>query len=158
MRTLLFALIVVAVVPVFAAERPLASNAFPHPVPAYLQQIITDAGKTYDVDPNLIAAVVFHESRFNVKEVSPVGATGLMQLLPSTARALGVRDAFDPRDNVFGGTKYLKKQLDRFGGDVDRALAAYTAGYTNVKQNGPGVAQHYVSTVKSLYSAALRAL
>ena len=81
-----------------------------------------------------------------------------MQLLPSTARALGVRTLFDPRDNVFGGTKYLKKQLDRFGGDVDRALAAYTAGYENVRRNGPGVATHYVASEKSLYTAALRAL
>lgn len=160
MRTRLFVFLSVLVMaaPLFAAERPLAAQAFPRPVPQYLAQIITEAANTYHVDPNLVAAVAYHESSFNTRELSPIGAAGLMQLLPSTARALGVRDPFDPRDNIFGGTKYLKKQLDRFGGDVDRALAAYTAGYLNVKQNGPGVAAHYVSTVRSLYDAALRAL
>jgi soluble lytic murein transglycosylase-like protein len=158
MRTRLFALLLVIAAPVFAAERPLSTNGFPHPVPRDLAQIITDAARTYNVDPNLVAAVAFHESRFNVREVSPIGATGLMQLLPATGRSLGVSDLFDPRQNIFAGTKYLKKQLDRFNGDVDSALAAYTAGYTNVKQNGPGVASHYVATVKSLYAAALHAL
>lgn len=156
-RLLVFSLAAAMAAPAFAAERPLAVKAFPHPVPQYLAQIITDAARAYDVDPNLVAAVAFHESRFNPRGVSPIGATGLMQLMPSTARALGVRDAFDPRDNVFGGTKYLKKQLDRFNGDVDSALASYNAGYQNVKKNGPGVAAQYVSTIRSLYDAALLA-
>ena len=160
MRARLFVILFSAMMaaPLFAAERPLATQAFPHPIPQDLAQIITDAAHTYHVDPNLVAAVAYHESSFNTRELSPIGAAGLMQLLPATARALGVRDPFDPRDNIFGGTKYLKKQLDRFGGDVDRALAAYTAGYLNVKQNGPGVAAHYVTTVRSLYDAALRTL
>ena len=159
MRARLFAVLAALFIsaPLFAAERPLAANGFPLPVPKYLAQIFTDAGQAYGVDPNLIAAVAFHESAFNPNEVSPIGATGMMQLLPNTARSLGVRNAFDARDNIFGGTKYLKKQLDRFGGDVDRALAAYTAGYVNVQKNGPGVATHYVTTVKSLYAAALGA-
>ena len=158
-RLLLFFIVAAAVAaPTFAVERPLAAQAFPHPVPQYLANIITDAAATYHVDPNLVAAVAFHESEFNPREVSSIGAVGLMQLMPSTAKALGVRDAFDPRDNIFGGTKYLKKQLDRFNGDVDRALAAYTAGYLNVKQNGPGVAAHYVMSVRGLYESALRAL
>lgn len=160
MRKLLMCLFMVLVcaTPIFAADRPLAAQAFPHPVPQNLAQIITEAGRTYNVDPNLIAAVAFHESEFNTRELSNIGAQGLMQLLPATSKALGVQDAFDPRQNIFGGTKYLKKQLDRFNGDVDRALAAYTAGYLNVKQNGPGVAAHYVASVKGLYESALRSL
>ena len=157
-RLLLAFSMVVLASPLFAAERPLAVQGFPHPVPAYLAQIINDAAHTYHVDPNLVAAVAFHESEFDPTRRNSIGASGLMQLLPQTAQSLGVRDVFDPRDNVFGGTKYLKKQLDRFNGDVARALAAYTAGYLNVKQNGPGVAAHYVSSVTSLYNAALRAL
>src|SRR5437870_8368441 len=112
-KFILITLLAAAATPVSA--RPLAANAFPHPVPQYLVAIITDASKTYNVDPNLIAGVAFHESRFNVLEVSNIGASGLMQLLPSTARANGVHDIFDPRENIFGGTRYLKKQLDRFG-------------------------------------------
>ena len=149
---------VLCATPMFAAGRPLAAHAFPSPMPQYLAQIITDAGRTYNVDPNLIAAVAFHESAFNTRERSNIGAQGLMQLLPATSKALGVQDAFDPRQNIFGGTKYLKKQLDRFHGDVDSALAAYTAGYLNVKQNGPGVAAHYVASVRGLYESALRSL
>ena len=160
MRTRLFAFLLAAVIaaPLFAADRPLAVNGFPHPVPKYLAQIINDAARTYQVDPNLVAAVAYHESSFNPREVSPIGATGLMQLLPATGASLGITNLFDPRENVFAGTKYLRKQLDRFHGDVDSALAAYTAGYVNVKQNGPGVAAHYVAAVKGLYTAALRAL
>src|SRR4051794_19449497 len=86
--------------PMFAQSR-LATNAFPHPVPQYLAAIINDASLKYGVDPNLIAAVAFHESRFNAHAVSSYGAQGLMQLLPSTARNLGVIDPFDARDNIF---------------------------------------------------------
>ena len=157
-RLLSFAVVALLAAPLFAADRPLAVNGFPHPVPQYLAQIINDAAHTYGVDPNLVAAVAYHESSFNPRELSPIGATGLMQLLPATGASLGATDLLDPRQNVFAGTKYLKKQLDRFNGDVDRALAAYTAGYLNVKQNGPGVAAHYVAAVKDLYAAALRRL
>src|SRR5438132_8070340 len=106
----------------------LAVNAFPAPLPQYLAGIITAAGKKYGVDPNLIAAMTFRESSFNPNAVSSTGAQGLMQLMPKTARALGVQDSFDAQQNIFGGTKYLKSLLDRFNGDVDMTLAAYNAG------------------------------
>src|SRR5712691_10088622 len=154
MRKFILITLLAAAMAMPVSARPLAANAFPHPVPQYLAAIITDASKAYGVDPNLIAAVAFHESRFNVHEVSNIGASGLMQLLPSTARANGVHDIFDPRENIFGGTRYLKKQLDRFGGDVDRALAAYNVGADVVKKNGPGAAAHYVAAVKAIYDAA----
>jgi soluble lytic murein transglycosylase-like protein len=155
--------------PVFAAPksvdlRPvsrLAAQAFPAPMPKYLAGIINDAAHQYAVDPNLIAAMVFRESAFNSNAVSSRGAQGLMQLMPKTAHALGVQNAFDPRDNVFGGTRYLKTLLDRFNGNVDMTLAAYNAGPELVAKVGPNAtreATDYVAAVKSFYQVALAAL
>jgi soluble lytic murein transglycosylase-like protein len=153
--------------PAFASPKSLqpvshlAAQAFPAPVPQYLAAIINDAAKQYSVDPNLIAAMTYRESAFNPNAVSSRGAQGLMQLMPKTARALGVRDAFDPRDNIFGGTKYLKTLLDRFHGNVDLTLAAYNAGPELVAKVGPNATQEaidYVAAVKSFYQVALAAL
>jgi soluble lytic murein transglycosylase-like protein len=147
-----------------AAIRPvsqLATQAFPAPMPKYLAGIIADAARTYDVDPNLIAAMTFRESAFNPNAVSSRGAQGLMQLMPRTAAALGVRDAFDPRDNIFGGTRYVKTLLDRFHGNVELTLAAYNAGPELVAKVGPGATQEaiaYVAAVKSFYQTAVAAL
>jgi len=157
-RLLVFLFAFLFTAPLFAADRPLAASAFPLPVPQYLAQIFTDAGHAYNLDPNLIAAVAFHESAFNTRELSPIGATGLMQLLPNTGHVLGADDLYDPRQNVFAGTKYLKEQLDRFHGNLNLALAAYTAGYIAVQKSGPDIAAHYVNSVRSLYDNALRAL
>ena len=148
-------------VPSFADTRPLAAHALPRPVPHYLAQIITEAAAKYRMDPNLLAAVAFKESRYNPNAVSGIGAQGIMQLMPSTARSLGVKNSFDARDNVFGGAKYLSKQLARFNGDIDRALAAYNAGPELVAKVGPNAtaeAVEYVSTIKKYYAAALAAL
>jgi soluble lytic murein transglycosylase-like protein len=139
----------------------LAANAFPAPVPQYLAKIIADAARQYNVDPNLVAAMTFRESAFNPNAVSSRGAQGLMQLMPNTARALGVQNAFDPEQNILGGTKYLKSLLDRFHGDVDMTLAAYNAGPELVSKVGPAATQEavdYVAAVKSYYESALRAL
>ncbi|MBV8547043.1 MAG: lytic transglycosylase domain-containing protein [Acidobacteria bacterium] len=150
--------------PAFASPKAslqLAAQAFPAPVPQYLAAIINDAAKQYSVDPNLIAAMTYRESAFNPNAVSSRGAQGLMQLMPRTAGALGVRDAFDPRDNIFGGTKYLKTLLDRFHGNVDLTLAAYNAGPELVAKVGPNATKEaidYVAAVKSFYQVALAAL
>jgi soluble lytic murein transglycosylase-like protein len=93
----------------------------------YLSHIMV-AAKTHNVDPALIAAVIDTESTFNPKAKSYTGAKGLMQLMPSTARYLGVKDAYDPLDNIMGGTKYLRELLDTFDGSVARAAAGYNAG------------------------------
>ena len=96
--------------------------------------IILEAAVTYQVDPALIKAVIMAESGYNPRAVSPRGARGLMQLMPRTAKSLGVKDSFDPFHNINGGVKYLRKLLDRFNGDVALALAAYNAGSRYVRK------------------------
>lgn len=121
-------------------------------VPFYLSHIIREASAKYAVDANLIAAVTFKESAFDPNAVSRRGAQGLMQLMPKTAKWLGVNDSFDPRQNVLGGTKYLKMMLDEFDGNMEMALAAYNAGPTRVMQYGPAAtaeAVEYVAKIKT---------
>ena len=99
--------------------------------------IINEAAKKYGIDAALIKAIIMVESGYNYKAISKRGAIGLMQLMPETADALGVKDIFDPAHNVNGGTKYIRLLLDRFNGNLDLALAAYNAGSTKVrKYNG----------------------
>jgi Rod binding domain-containing protein len=94
--------------------------------------IITEASKTYKVPENIIKAVISAESAGRQNAVSSAGAKGLMQLMDGTADNLGVGNSFNPKENIFGGTKYLKQMLDRFDGNIDNALAAYNAGPGNV--------------------------
>jgi len=163
-RVFLFVLVLAAAaVPSFAHHpvHTLAAHATPIPVPGELIPIFIEAGRQYGIDPNLLAVQAFKESRFNARAVSRIGAEGIMQLKPATARSLGVTDSFDPRQNIFGGAKYLRKQLDRFDGNLDMALAAYNAGSTLVARVGPNAtkeAVEYVATIKKYYAATLRAL
>ena len=113
----------------------------PQPVVLTDQQIIKQsvhkAAAKYNLPPELIRAVIRAESNFEVGAVSSAGAQGLMQLMPATAKELGVKNPFDIEQNIDGGTKYLRKMLDRFGGNVRKALAAYNAGPgTVVKYEG----------------------
>ena len=96
---------------------------------------ITAAAKKHGIDPALLAGLVKQESGFNPNAGSPAGARGLTQLMPGTAAGLGVTNVLDPAQSLDGGAKYLRQQLDAFGGDVTRALAAYNAG--------PGAVQRY---------------
>ena len=97
---------------------------------------IASASARYEMDPNLIRAVIRTESSYRPDAVSPAGAMGLMQLMPRTAESLGVTDPFNISQNVHAGTRYLRQLLDRFDGDIELALAAYNAGASNVVRHG----------------------
>jgi soluble lytic murein transglycosylase-like protein len=114
---------------------------------------ITAAAKKHGIDPALLAGLVKQESGFNPNAGSPAGARGLTQLMPGTAAGLGVTNVLDPLQSLDGGAKYLRQQLDAFGGDVTRALAAYNAGPGSVQRYGgvPPYAetQNYVRIVQA---------
>lgn len=96
-------------------------------IPAQYSAKIHELARRFDLSPALLEALVWQESRWRANAVSPVGARGLAQLMPGTARYLGV-DPDDPMQNLEGGARYLREQLDRFDGDLEKALAAYNAG------------------------------
>ncbi len=102
-----------------------------------IQNLVTNACAKYNIEPRLVMALIQQESGFNQNAISKAGAQGLMQLMPATAKALGVTNAFNPQENIEGGVRYLKGLLDRFNGNKILALAAYNAGPNAVtKHNG----------------------
>ncbi len=98
-----------------------------------LHSIILQTANRYQMDPALVNAIIMAESEYNPRAVSKRGARGLMQLMPATAAALGVTDSFNPEQNLDGGVRYFKRLVNRFGGDVTLALAAYNAGSGKVR-------------------------
>jgi hypothetical protein len=145
------------------AMAPVVSAASVETIPADmpssgdcdLDWIIFRAGEKAGVDPRFIHAVIQQESQYNAKAVSPVGAQGLMQMMPATAERFGLKDPFDAAANVEAGTKYLKWLLDRFDGDVSLALAGYNAGEGSVDkfQGVPPYSetQNYVKKIVTNY-------
>ena len=111
----------------FQRTEDLRRNLAPADAEKIENAIKVSAGKN-GLDENLLRAIIKAESNFNPKALSPKGAMGLMQLMPGTAQMLGVENPWDPEQNVDGGAKYLRQMLDRFGGDTEKALAAYNAG------------------------------
>lgn len=125
------------------------------PAPAELDTLVQQTAEKHHVDPNLVRAVISTESNWNTAALSRKGAQGLMQLVPETAHTLGVGNAFDPAQNIDGGTRYLGMLLERYNGDLNKALAAYNAGPAVVDRFG-GVPNYretrdYVQKVTSTY-------
>jgi soluble lytic murein transglycosylase-like protein len=121
--------------------------------PARIERLIAGAAAATGEDPALVKAVVANESGFDPAATSCTGAQGLMQLMPETAAEMGVSDAYDPAPNIAGGTRYLAQLLQRFGGDLPLALAAYNAGPEAVA-NGkiPAETRDYVASVLASYA------
>ena len=113
---------------VASAKSPSSRPSLP------MNEVVNTASAEYHLDPDLVNSVIHAESGFNSHAVSPKGARGLMQLMPNTASQLGVNNAFDPQDNVQGGSRYLRELLERYNFDLVKALAAYNAGPERVEQ------------------------
>ena len=142
------------------ANVDVTAEYFAVPANQAYDEIIEEAAAKYEMDSNLIRAVMQAESAFHPYVVSRAGAEGLMQLMPDLADEMGVNDAFDPRDNIMGGVRYLKRLLDYHGGDIDLALASYNAGPGNVERYG-GVppfreTKNYVKTIRQILKSRKR--
>lgn len=124
------------------------------------ESIIKQAADRYDVDPHLIRAVIRAESNFDPTATSSQGAQGLMQLMPQTAQELGVTDAYDPSENIMGGTRYLRGLLDRYDGNTPLALAAYNWGMGNVERHPgrlPEETRTYIARVNTYFRESVSA-
>lgn len=150
-----------------AMQADFAAGTFPPVVGAGVaadsgtDAIIEKASRRYGVDSGLIRAVIKAESNFNPRAVSSAGAQGLMQLMPATARGLGVSDSFDPEQNVMAGTRFLKDLLRRYDGNIDEALAAYNWGPGRVDKHGtshlPRETRDYLVKVKGYFTQGVEA-
>ncbi|MBQ7219630.1 MAG: lytic transglycosylase domain-containing protein [Synergistaceae bacterium] len=117
-----------------------------------LKDVIDDCAEKYNIDGELIRAMIQVESGWNTDAVSNKGAQGLMQLMPRTAAMLGVSDPFDPAQNIEGGVRYISDLSDKYRGDIEKALAAYNAGPARVDSgNIPEVSKRYVKNIMSIY-------
>ena len=137
-----------------ATEAP--QDREPAPGPGGLDDYIVAAARRYRIPVNLVRAVMHAESNFDAGAVSPAGASGLMQLMPGTAREMFVKDIFDARENIEGGTRYLRALANQYEGDMVRMIAAYNAGPDALKKYGGKVppfpeTQAYVRKVLELY-------
>lgn len=132
-----------------------AADAVAAEMPASLKALVDSIARAHGVDPALVRAVMKTESNFNRWAVSSKGALGLMQLIPETGRRYGVRDFFDPEQNVDGGVRHLKFLLEKFDGNIDLSLAAYNAGENLVAKLGrvPSIPEttDYVRKVRAIY-------
>lgn len=122
-----------------------------------LNQYFQLAADTYGVDVKLLKCIAYAESSFRPNVTSKSGAMGVMQLMPKTAEGLGVRDGYNPKQNILGGAKYIAAQLNRFEGNIEYALAAYNAGPNSVQKYG-GIppyeeTQNYVKKIMGIYNA-----
>jgi len=117
-----------------------------------LKSVIDECAEKYNVDNELIRAMIQVESGWHTDAVSNKGAQGLMQLMPRTAAMLGVEDPFDPEQNIEGGVRYISDLADKYRGDIEKALAAYNAGPARVDSgNIPDVSKRYVKNIMAIY-------
>ncbi len=117
-----------------------------------LEDVISECAEKYNIDNELIRAMIQVESGWHTDAVSNKGAQGLMQLMPRTAAMLGVDDPFDPVQNIEGGVRYISDLTDKYRGDIEKALAAYNAGPARVDSgNIPDVSKRYVKNIMAIY-------
>ena len=136
-------------------ENPAVSNK-PQATSQNFEPVVEEAATKHGVDPKLVKAVIAAESGGNSRAVSPAGAQGLMQLMPSTAAELGVKDPFDPVQNIMAGTRYLRQLVDRYHGNTRLALAAYNWGMGNLEKRPeslPRETRAYIARVEKTYNS-----
>lgn len=134
------------------AEEAEETSAQPHSLKERIEQLIDRVAQQVELPSWLIHSVVSAESSYQPDAVSPAGAEGLMQLMPETAKEMGVNDSFDPQQNLIGGSRYLKRLLNKYDGDLDHALAAYNWGQGNVDRKGleqmPTETRNYIARIR----------